>query len=349
MLCVQKRLGKILAHVVALLLPIGWCREHCLQAGVVTFGSGGDTFNLQFLDIADVGNTADAASGYGSVSYTYRVGSTEVSNAMITVYNTLNSGDTINVADSSSKAAQSIAFYEAAKFVNWMNTVTGNDIAYNIVQVDVAGSPEFVVEEWDSVANPDDYDAANPFRSKRALYALPTVDEYYKAAYYDAATDSYSLYTTGSDTAPTGVASGTAANTAVYNDVFPNPAAWSDPAAVDQAGGLSFYGAMGLGGNVTELSETGVLDSFDGLFYRVALGGGFADPLSYLESTTQNSGVQEYADFEFDLSTGFRVYQIEDFGSVVPEPGSLLLLTSAALVTAGRRLYRRRTAKCDTI
>lgn len=338
----RNNLCLILAWLAALLH--GGVGMQFVHAGIVTFGAGGDTFNVQFLDIANVGNTADG-TGYGSVSYTYRVGSTEVSNAMIAVYNVLNPGDQISIADASSKAAQSIAFHEAAMFVNWMNTVTGNDIAYKIVQVDVDGSPEFVVQEWDSVNDPDDYNAANPFRSKRALYALPTIDEYYKAAYYDAATDSYSLYTTGSDTAPNAVASGTAANTAVYNADFPAASPWSDPAAVDQAGGLSFYGAMGLGGNVTELSETGVLDNSDGLFYRVALGGGFADPVSYLAANTQNSGGQEYADFEADLSTGFRVYQIEDFGSVVPEPGSLLLLTTAALLNAGGRLYRRRTAE----
>ncbi|MEI6538751.1 MAG: hypothetical protein WCO86_04380 [Planctomycetota bacterium] len=47
------------------------------------------------------------------------------------------------------------------------------------------------------------------------------------------------------NTAPTAVASGTDANTAVYDGQ-------SGPADVNLTGGLSPYGIMGLGGNVFE-------------------------------------------------------------------------------------------------
>ncbi len=57
----------------------------------------------------------------------------------------------------------------------------------------------------------------NPYRSLRANYALPTLDEWYKAAYFNPLTNAYSDFPNGLDTAPIAVASGTAVNSAVYN------------------------------------------------------------------------------------------------------------------------------------
>ena len=82
--------------------------------------------------------------------------------------------------------------------------------------------------------------AANPFRNSQAQYFLPNVDEWYKAAYYDPTSGVYFDYPTGSDSAPTAVASGTAAGTAVYD-------AQVGPADITLAGGLSPYGTMARG------------------------------------------------------------------------------------------------------
>ena len=72
----------------------------------------------------------------------------------------------------------------------------------------------------------------------------------YKAAYYDATAGVYYEYPTGSDTAPTPVASGTAAGTAVYQQ--PDS---QGPADITLSGGLSPYGTMAQGGNVSEWQE----------------------------------------------------------------------------------------------
>ena len=79
-------------------------------------------------------------------------------------------------------------------------------------------------------------------------YFLPSVHEWYKAAFYDGQKDVYYHFATGSDTPPARVASGTTADTAVYHN--------SKPAPSKQAGGLSPYGTMGQGGNVWEWEET---------------------------------------------------------------------------------------------
>ena len=107
-----------------------------------------------------------------------------------------------------------------------------------------------------TVSDTLDYDPSNPFRSKRSRYVLPSYNEWYKAAYYNPSDSLYYDYANGSDTAPIAVLSGTTANTAVFtgNGVTP-----TGPADVDQAGGLSPYGVMGLGGNVVEWEE----NSFD--------------------------------------------------------------------------------------
>ena len=55
----------------------------------------------------------------------------------------------------------------------------------------------------------------------------------------------YCDYATGSDTAPTAVASGTGAGTAVYSQSFE-----AGPADITNAGGLSSYGTMAQSGNV---------------------------------------------------------------------------------------------------
>ena len=96
------------------------------------------------------------------------------------------------------------------------------------------------------------------FRNSLAKYFLPSVDEWYKAAYYDPTSGVYDLYPTGSNTAPTAVASGTAAGTAVF------PADYC-PADITLAGGLSPYGTMGQGGNVYEWNET----AFDANFMQI--------------------------------------------------------------------------------
>ncbi len=60
------------------------------QAGVVTFGSGANQFNMEFVTIGNPGNAADE-NGYprpaGAVGYTYGIGKFEVSRDMITKFN----------------------------------------------------------------------------------------------------------------------------------------------------------------------------------------------------------------------------------------------------------------------
>lgn len=97
------------------------------HAGTVTFGSGANTFNMEFVTIGNPGNSADttgAPNPAGSVGYTYEIGKFEVNEDMITKYN-LNFGSAnglVITKDSrgSNKPATGVSWNEAARFVNWL-------------------------------------------------------------------------------------------------------------------------------------------------------------------------------------------------------------------------------------
>ena len=61
-----------------------------VQAGTITFGSGAEAFNMEFVTIGNVGNAADttgAPKAVGAVDYEYEIGKFEVSRDMITKFN----------------------------------------------------------------------------------------------------------------------------------------------------------------------------------------------------------------------------------------------------------------------
>ncbi|MFM2216579.1 MAG: hypothetical protein RL240_897, partial [Planctomycetota bacterium] len=260
------------------------------SAGVVTFGSGANQFNMEFVTIGNPGNAADTTGDpnpAGAVAYEYGIGKFEVSEDMIEKFNASQSLQIIKDTRGTAKPATNITWNEAARFVNWLNTSTGNQAAYKFFYGDVNDN----IELW--TPGEAGYDASNPMRNSLAKYFLPTTDEWYKAAYYNPTNSTYYDYATGSNTAPTAVASGTSAGTAVYN-VQPSPA------NVNQAGGLSPYGVMGQSGNVFEWQES---YTSLGNSNRIIRGGGWEYGDSFMMSATR----YDLAPFLEYNSLGFRV------------------------------------------
>jgi formylglycine-generating enzyme required for sulfatase activity len=224
-----------------------------------------------------------------------------------------------------------VSWNEAARFVNWLNTSTGNQAAYKFTTSGVNDN----IELW-TTADTLDYDAANPYRSKRATYVLPSYNEWYKAAYYDPNNSTYYNFPTGSDTAPTAVASGTGSGTAVYGGQ-------SGPADVNQAGGLSPYGVMGLGGNVYEWEETSddLANSSGSSVRRGIRGGYWNDNSSGLSSSSRGDDNPSY---ELNASVGFRVASLSPSAPppAVPEPSMMVIGTLFGLggLLAKRRMKR---------
>jgi formylglycine-generating enzyme required for sulfatase activity len=209
------------------------------------------------------------------------------------------------------KPATGISWYEAATYVNWLNTSTGGTAAYKF-----SGS---TFQLWS--AGDAGYNANNMFRNSLAKYVIASSNEWYKGA-YGSPNGTWYNYPTGSNSAPTAVAGGTAANTAVYNGQ-------SGPADITNAGGLSSYGTMGQGGNVWEWNET----AYDGSNNtagenRQLRGGAWVDDSFYLDASYRGS----LSPTNETLLIGFRV-------ASVPEPSALSLL---AIGLGGLALVRRR-------
>jgi formylglycine-generating enzyme required for sulfatase activity len=301
-------------------------------AGTVTFGSGSNTFSMEFVTIGNPNNTADTTgspNSAGAVGYEYGIGKFEVSEDMITKYNanfgTANSLAITKDTRGENKPATSVSWNEAARFVNWLNTSTGGFAAYKFT----TGGVNDNIALW-TASDTLDYDSANPYRSKRATYWLPSYNEWYKAAYYDPNNSTYYDFSTGSNTAPTAVSSGTAAGTAVYNQTDAQ-----GPADVGQAGGLSPYGVMGQGGNVFEWEESSFdLANSSGSSVRGARGDDWDVFSSFLSSSARsnNSPSHEVNDI------GFRVASLP----AVPEPSMMVIGTLFGL---GGLMAKRRMKK----
>ena len=275
-----------------------------------TFGSGANAFTMEFVTIGNPNNVADKTGSpnpAGSVAYTYNLGKYEVSRDMITKANAAGSLG-ITMADMSSfggngvnKPATGVSWYEAAKYVNWLNTSTGGTAAYKF-----DGSGTFQL--WSSTDA--GYNANNRFRNSNAKFWLPSTDEWYKGA-YDKADGSWSNFPNGSNSVPTAVASGTTANTAVYGQSVS-----TGPANITSAGGLSAYGTMGQGGNVWEWNETATDGTNDTAGENRGLRGGSWNndsvPLDASNRITHSPTIE-------GSFLGFRV-------ASVPEPSALSLL-----------------------
>ena len=119
------------------LLVCGFWQSYA-TAGLITFGSGGNQFTMNFVDIGNAGNADDttgAPNPAGAVAYAYGLGKYEVSEDMITKYNsnygTANSLAITKDTRGVDKPATNVSWNEAARFTNWLNTSTGGFAAYN--------------------------------------------------------------------------------------------------------------------------------------------------------------------------------------------------------------------------
>lgn len=278
-----------------------------------TFGSGEFEFEIPFVTIGSPGNAPDttgAPNPAGAVAYTYRIGKYEVPEEAIRKANALSelAGDPLNISldeRGPQKPATSVSWFEAARFVNWLNEQKGFAAAYKFDDQN-----EFQLwEPTDAGYNP-----RNLFRNSLARYVLPSVDEWYKAAFYDPAINDYWDYPTGSDDPPTPVASGTALGTAVYQQ--------QGPADVMLAGGASPFGSVGQAGNVNEWEETALDLLSDQIGEQRSVRGrdwtmGTPDLIAISLSSASRNRASPGAE---PMNVGFRIVS-------VPDPATNLLLS----------------------
>jgi formylglycine-generating enzyme required for sulfatase activity len=291
--------------VLALIIP---------PARADTFGSGTNAFTIAFVDI---GNPGKADESYGEVPYTYRMGVTEAAQDWITKATASGLANVAAGRFTGMKPATNVDWYEAAAFVNWLNTSTGHQAAYDLTWT---GS-DWTMNLW-SGAQAWQAGGENLFRHKDAYYFLPSEDEWYKAAYHknDGVTTNHWYYPTGSDSIPDGIDFD---GDTTFDEVFLQGFNQGQPNDVTNVGVASPYGTLGQGGNVFELNESdtsGPNDDPSG--NRVFRGGCWFAGDSYLNSGARGST----AVTDSDEAIGFRV-------ASVPEPSAGLLLLGTALAS----------------
>jgi integrase/recombinase XerD len=212
-----------------------------------------------------------------------------------------------------SKVTAQLSWFEAALFVNWLNTSTGNSPAYNF---DANGDFQL----W----QPGDagYKSANAFRNSQSRYVLPSVDEWYKAAFYDPVTDQFFDFPNGSNIAPIPVASGTDPNTAVWNQS-------TGPVDIMLTGGPSPFGTIAQAGNVLEWEETELdLINNDSQGVRGIRGSDWGLTITDLDisSSFRNKALPTNAISD----VGFRIASI-------PEPSTCTLALAVLCLAMSRR------------
>ena len=217
-------------------------------------GSGspaGSLVNYSLVPVGNAGNSADT-TGFGAVSYTFRIGKYHISIAQYTAflnatskidpngtYDTRMATD-LNIAgisrsitdngyvytvmnnggDSSNKPIAYVNWFNAARFANWMSN--GQPVGPQSSTTTENGTYDLTkVANGIAVAK----NTCNPNTNKTVVYWIPTENEWYKAAYYspnynNTGSAGYYLYATQSNTAPGNLIGNTANQINVINNTL---------------------------------------------------------------------------------------------------------------------------------
>ncbi|MGQ9648655.1 MAG: SUMF1/EgtB/PvdO family nonheme iron enzyme [Phycisphaerae bacterium] len=300
--------------------------------------------NIETVPVGNAGNAADSRYGYGSVGYTYNIGKYEVTASQYTEFlNAVAKTDTYGLYDpnmwtngygckiersgSSGSYTYSVArdwadrpvnyvsWGDAARFANWLHNgqptgpqdlSTTEDGAYYL---NGATSSDALL----AVTRKTDW-----------KWAIPTEDEWYKAAYHknDGATGNYFDYPTSSNTAPSNQLSDpdSVNNATYYNNgwTIGHPYYRTEVGAHENSD--SPYGTFDQGGNVWEWNEA-VIEASRGL-----RGGSFYSFYSDLLASGRTGGDPS---LEACLR-GFRVVE-------VPEPAVMMMLALAGMGVLRRK------------
>jgi len=274
---------------------------------------------MSWTSIGNPNNAADPSTPYGSVDHAYDIGTYEVTNAQYVDFlnakgasnsNGIYTGTMGNTGAYGSNILQSgfsggytysvsstyanqpvvgVTWFDAARFSNWLGNGQGSG-SMETGAYTLNGATSGIIN-----VNPG-----------AAVY-IPSENEWYKAAYYNGANSTYSLY-------PNGLNTITAAD-ANYNGALGG--------ATDVGyGKASSSGTFGQGGNAWEWNDAVISGSSRGL-----RGGSWGNSAFGLASSGRGIGGPSV---EYDI-VGFRV-------ASVPEPTSVFL----AIFGSGVMLTRRK-------
>jgi formylglycine-generating enzyme required for sulfatase activity len=295
----------------------------------------------EFLNDVDP-NGSNAHGLYNSSMHTSSYGCQITWNAGASAYD-FSGRPSGTAADWENRPVNYVSWYDAAMFANWLTSGNINQGAYNTSAG--AGWGDSDAGNYTGITARGSAAMDTLINTYGKVYLIPTEDEWYKAAYYHAATTSYNDYPTSSNTAPGYVNDSgnlsTTGNPFVEGGADPgNYATYDGDKGTDGIGSPYYktvvgewensespYGTFDQGGNVWEWNEA--LISGD---YRGLRGGSFSnygDDHLHASNRYYLGPTGEVANF------GFRV-------SEVPEPATLALLALGGVgLVIGRQTRHR--------
>jgi len=295
---------------------------------------------IDWVAVGNPGNAADS-TGYGAVGYACQIGEHEVTNSQYAAFlNAKGASNACGIYNSNMVAlgiSQSggsgnytyrvtsgwenqpvvyVSWFDAARFCNWMGNGQGSgNMETGAYTLNGAISGIFTAEPG-------------------ATIRIPTEDEWYKAAYYDASKNGgaggYWLYPTRSDSMTSntiGMEGAANFNNGAYAKTV-NGLSFAYTTAVGTYGAqsASYYGTSDQGGNAWEWTDR-VSGTSRGL-----RGGSWFNNAANMSSSNHSS----IAPSTEGLNFGFRL-------ASVPEPGSAVLVilsNGVILVRRKRRIFR---------
>jgi hypothetical protein len=249
--------GQMLAGLLALFAV-------CSRAD--TFGPPGNEFTIPFVKVGNPGNPDDSGAGggqysspHGGVAYIYRISVYEIPQYAIDKAMTAGLANVESGFWAGNQPIGNIRWFDAAAFVNWLNTSTGKQRAYKLSH-NGAWSMELwsEAESWDNDPGPGV--ELNRYRHKDAAYFLPSEDEWYKAAFHknDGVTANYWDYATESNSIPDGISF---AGDPIFDVIFEQGYIQWIAVEVTKVGKRGPYGTFGQNGHMWEWFE----NAFDGV------------------------------------------------------------------------------------
>ena len=283
------------------------------------------TFTIDFVPISGSTNPSSGLPVGGGYTFTgvnndYCMGTLEITNDQWGKFKT-SVGGTVTGSpstaydenphfDDTNVPTNKVSWLEAAQFVNWLNTNTGHQPAYNFTGTQ--GQSDYTFANWSTA---EAAGGTNLFRHKDAFYYLPTKDEWIKAAFWNGT--ALQAYATTDDSLPI---AGVDSN---YNNT-------EGPLWGVGTGSEELNGTYDMMGNAFEWMESPWSDPENYVIGgpREVRGGAFytTDPMHLGPSNQGHYGTVDQEDWGF----GFRV-------ASVPEPASLALFSLGGLALLRRR------------